>query len=269
MNPKLSSTYIPDRSPTGEWLSEAWELYKKNLGPCLLLGGLYLVLDIPNIIHSWANLGQQYSHLQELLSARSSGGSLPPVTSAKTNTLNEISVALLYLIDVLAYPLGVKLVRKQNVEIKDIWPGGGIYISLILYTIFYAIILIVSCCACIVPVLLVPPLFIIGYAFISNGEQLGSAVQRSFEISKSHFLFVVWKAFVYSVLLGLLSFTAIGIILALPLRGILVALAARDLGGFDSAADDINLYHPQSIPGAWPPAPDAAPQDPEPPKEDG
>lgn len=68
----------------------------------------------------------------------------------------------------------------------------------------------------------------------------------------------------YSLLFLLISCSLIGIVIAAPLGGIIIALAARDYGALKvyEGAMKMDSDAAETIPGAWPPAPEEKPEPP-------
>lgn len=160
--------------------------------------------------------------------------------------------------------LGVKCIRHDEARPFRLFERGADYWRAFFYALLaFVIMKIVSNSyrlgvppfATPLLMLFINPLLVLGYAYSVETASPVAALIRSCRSAFKRYWTIFWLHIVYSLLLGLLSFTVFGIVIAAPLGGIVIALAARDLGDLEARAAPVRIEPELQAEGAWPPAP--------------
>jgi hypothetical protein len=235
----MNHVRTPQKINNLSWFSEAWDLYQANRKICVATGVICLLALFSTAMHSFSGMH---------------GVKAPLHHSDRTGLLLLLQN---FIIGVLPYLVGVLCVQKIEWSTN---PKRGLiaYVSLIFYSfIEYALYFLIDK----IPVAhhkitlgffiypFIAPLFILGYAYVASGVSIVEALQRSFKSALPIYWKLTWLYFVYSTLLLLITCTCFGIVVAAPLMGIIVALAARDYGGLKVFTGDVisNTEIPEAL----------------------
>jgi len=267
--------YTPPGRVNFGWISEAFELFKANAGAwilaCLMLyivpslvGGIIgRIFGAMSAMHQTS--GPQSSGHPPFGAGSSSFGrnpyenGLPVAVNIALQAASFVYTAYLY---GGIYLMAVKQVRRERVEIADLFRGGPLLGKMLGFHFIYIVATLLGTALCILPGLLLSGLLYPAYALIADGESVTGAISRSVDAMKRD----MWNAAAFYFVMGLLvvvSFFAfcLGEFITTPMLWLTAALAYRDMIGMPGVAapNPYGTLPPQygqpQQPGVWPPPP--------------
>ncbi len=220
--------FQPTRVEIGPIFNESWEIFQKNVGPCVLLtlvtAGIWLVTQIPG---------------QILQAGVNQGGLDPAIVFVGLMGVWVLQLVATFLIAAGQAICFLKMARGEEVQVGDLFQGGKFFLRSAGSTIVYEILKALGLVLCIVPgvfVMLVfwPYMFVI----VDRDEGAMESLGTSRELTKDNLAtgFLMGLLFFGLNLAGALA-CLVGLLFSMPLALLMTAVAYLKMSGQKTAGD--------------------------------
>jgi hypothetical protein len=247
--------------PTGRvsfgWIGEAFAIYRQQWltwsGAVLLVVVasilIQLPFSLPSLLIDWPSI-------------RSGGATIAPAPPLWASLLSLVGSPISICVSSFFYAgqfrMANKAVRGEPYSINDLFTGGPMMLSFVGYLLIFTVATLIGYVACCVGVLFSWILLWPGFAVLADGEDIGIALNRSFDGMKRD----MWTGALFTFVLILLYLAgtvctcSIGTLVMVPMMFIIGSLAYRDTIGFPGSTPfgEYPTSQPQA-PGVWPPPP--------------
>jgi hypothetical protein len=223
---------VPTRIEAGDVLSQAWEIYKNQLG--LLIGGTLAMFGVEI---AFSILGQVVQVVVQMSVAGARGGrpggDLDPAVLGVTIIFAILNFGLNCYLQAGYTRLLLKIVRGENADVAEVFSGGRFFwrvvgANLLFVLAFYAGLLLFLIPGLIVALMLWPFMYVI----VDRDVGVFESFRRSREITSGNYLacIVLGLAAVGAWLLGFIA-CLIGLIFTTPYMLLIFAVAYCRMGG--------------------------------------
>lgn len=227
------------RKVSFDWIGEAWGLFAANapLWIAAIIVAVYAPLCIDVFVIGAVGLSHKLAHF---------GG----VWHGVMHMQPELKFGLALLNAVYSAFIGgglaqiaLKQVRGEPVSFRDIFSGGALFGSMLIFGAVYSVLIGVGSAFVVLPGVFLAGLLLPALALTAAGEPVGAALSRSVKAMWPDRAIAMGLAFVLgtATIIGF-SFLTFGLLAALPLCFLVSALAYRDMIGFPTqevSLDDI------------------------------
>lgn len=251
--------YSPPPQINFNWISEAWELFRAQMGAWIVALLLYFVVLLA-IGTPLAFVTGYAGELRDIMGGR--GGVSHPGLGMAYIGSNLLFGLLLQAVNVLMlgglYRMAIRQVRGETIAATDIFSALDMAVPLLITGILTQIIVTIGTYLCLLPGLAAMGLLMFAPLLVID-RKLGPipAMSESFALLKSQWLMATLFYIVVVLIaeLGLLAL-GVGILFTMPLMFISVALGYLT---FTGQRPGLTPDYGTAQPGVWPPPPSASP----------
>lgn len=218
----------------GEWISEGWQMFVARWQVWVVQALIFFaVWVIPFFALYFLFI------ISALMAKTNDGQNLePPLMDLGIFLL---AAPLLFLLATYLlcgfWQTASKQLRGEAISVRDLFPGGGVYLQVLGAVILLAILAMLGALFFIVPAFIVMGLFQFTIPLIvDRGMSIGSAMNASFNATKGHWILYTLFALVVALIAnagGILCY--VGILATYPLQFTIMAIAYRDSFGLEGA----------------------------------